>query len=194
MEKVSIKKKNIYRYDLFRQAGTMDLKTLLKWLFVPKFKIIYIFRKCEYWRSRNKLIFGFYRMIYGHYMVKYGVDIGAKASIGPGFIIRHMGGIVINSYAVIGKDVEIMQGITIGYERRGKRQGNPTIGDRVWIGSNAVIVGKITVGNDVLIAPNAFVNFDVPDNSIVIGNLGQIIRKENAVDEYVINTLELQVK
>ena len=86
----------------------------------------------------------------------------------------------------------ILQGVTIGYERRGKRQGNPVIGNRVWIGSNAIIVGKIRVGNNVLIAPGAFVNFDVPDGSIVIGNPGKILPRENAVDGYVIHTLNLE--
>lgn len=59
----------------------------------------------------------------------------------------YVGGIAINSDTVIGKNVEILQGVTIGYERRGKRQGNPTIGNNVWIGSNAVIVGKILMGD-----------------------------------------------
>lgn len=77
--------------------------------------------------------------------------------------------------------------LSIGYERRGKRQGAPTIGNNVWIGSNAVIVGKVEVGSDILIAPGAFVNFDVPDHSIVIGNPGVIIRKENATKGYMDN-------
>ncbi|MCD8096227.1 MAG: serine acetyltransferase [Ruminococcus sp.] len=135
-------------------------------------------------------MFALYRLLYEHYMTKYGVDIGAKTQIGPGFIVRHVGGIAIHSDVIIGKDVEILQGVTIGYERRGERQGTPKIGDRVWIGSNAIVVGKIHVGNNVLIAPGAFVNFDVPDNSIVLGNPGKIIPKEDAVKEYVVNTLD----
>ena len=83
-----------------------------------------------------------------------------------------------------------MQGVTIGYERRGERQGNPTIGNKVWIGSNAIIVGKIFIGNNVLIAPGSFVNFDVPDDSIVLGNPGKIIPKKNATEGYVINIFE----
>ena len=57
--------------------------------------------------------------------------------------------------------------------------------------TNAIIVGNITVGNNVLIAPGAFVNFDVPDNSIVIGNPGRVVNNDRATEEYVINTLEL---
>ena len=55
------------------------------------------------------------------------------------------------------------------------------------IGANAVIVGNITIGSDVLIAPPAYVNFDVPDHSIVIGNPARIIHRENATEDYVCN-------
>lgn len=183
-------RKKPYLYDLYRWTGKIDFKTFLKWRFVSKYNIVYLKRKCEMYREKNKLFFSFYRALYEHYMTKYGVDIGAKAQIGPGFIVRHVGGIAINSNVVIGKNVEILQGVTIGYERRGKREGNPTIGDSVWIGSNAAVVGKVSVGNNVIIAPGAFVNFDVPDNSIVIGNPAKIIQKDNATEQYVINTLE----
>lgn len=185
-----ILKRKPYLYDLYRWTGKYDVKTLIRWLFISKYKIVFLKRKCEIYRN-NKALFLLHRLLYEHYMTKYGVDIGAKTQIGPGFIVRHVGGIAINSNVVIGKDVEVLQGVTIGYERRGPRKGNPIIGNRVWIGSNAIIVGSIHIGDNVLIAPGAFVNFDVPDNSIVIGNPGEIIRKENAVDDYVINTLEL---
>ena len=177
-----------YLYDLYRWTGKCDWKTFLKWIFVPKYRIVFLLRKCQMHRNKHKVRFILWRLIYEHYMTKYGVDIGTKAEIGPGFIVRHVGGIAINSDTVIVKNVEILQGVTIGYERRGKRQGNPTIGNNVWIGSNAVIVGKILIGNNVLIAPGSFVNFDVPNDSIVLGNPGKIIPKKFATEGYVINT------
>ena len=64
------------------------------------------------------------------------------------------------------------------------------IGNKVWIGTNSVIVGKITIGDNVLIAPNSFVNFDVPSNSIVIGNPGKIIPSTNATDKYINNEIK----
>lgn len=57
----------------------------------------------------------------------------------------------------------------------------------MWIGTNAVIVGNITIGSDVLIAPLAYVNFDVPDHSIVIGNPARIISRDNATAGYIQN-------
>ena len=60
--------------------------------------------------------------------------------------------------------------MVIGQTNRGKNKGVPTIGNEVWIGINAAIVGGITIGDDVLIAPNSFVNVDVPSHSVVFGN------------------------
>ena len=67
----------------------------------------------------------------------------------------------------------------IGEVTAGKLKGNPTIKNHVWIGANAVIVGNVTIGEYSLIAPNSYVNFDVPAHSIVIGN--QIHHKEFAM-------------
>ena len=89
----------------------------------------------------------------------------------------------------MGKNINLSTGVTIGQENRGKRKGAPTIGNKVWIGPNAVIVGKITIGDDVLIAPLTYVNFDVPSHSIVIGNPGKIIHRDNATEEYINRTV-----
>lgn len=67
----------------------------------------------------------------------------------------------------------------------GGRKGAPAIGNEVWIGINAAIVGKITIGDDVLIAPNSYVNCDVPSHSIVFGNPCIIKHKENATEGYI---------
>lgn len=64
-----------------------------------------------------------------------------------------------------------------------------TIHDKCWIGTNSVIVGNITIGEDCLIAPLSFVNFDVPSHSIVIGNPARIIPKENATVGYINNLI-----
>lgn len=150
---------------------------------LPQYKFVYLKRKCEYWRSKNKLIFIFWRLIYQHYETKYLMDVSAKTIIGKGFKIEHLGGVVINPDAKLGNDVTILNNVLIGMEKRGKRTGSPDIGNKVYIASGAVITGKIKVGNNVLIAANSFVNFDVPNNSIVIGN--KIIKSNKATDYYI---------
>ena len=82
---------------------------------------------------------------------------------------------------------DINKGVTIGQENRGKRKGTPVIGDEVWIGINATIVGKVSIGSDVLIAPNTFVNKDIPDHSVVFGNPCVIIPNTKATEEYICN-------
>lgn len=101
--------------------------------------------------------------------------------------IGHPYCITINEKAVIGKNVNIHKGVTIGQENRGERKGTPVIGDEVWIGINSTIVAAIHIGNDVLIAPNAFVNCDIPDHSIVFGNPCIIKPKNNATEGYINN-------
>ena len=85
----------------------------------------------------------------------------------------------------MGKNINIHRGVLIGQTNRGGRRGAPVIGDEVWIGINATIVGKVTIGDDVLIAPNSYVNCDVPSHSIVFGNPCIIKHRENATEGYI---------
>ena len=124
-----------------------------------------------------------------HYQIKYGFQIYPETEIGEGFYLGHWGALVINPKVKIGKNCNIAQGVTIGQANRGERIGVPEIGDEVWIGTNAVIVGHIKIGNNVLIAPNAYVNTDVPSNSIVIGNPAQITPNEKATNGYINNKI-----
>ena len=118
----------------------------------------------------------------------YGFQIPHTTSIGKGLFLAHYGTIVINPNAVIGENCNIAQGVTIGRVNSGNLKGSPVIGNRVWIGPNAVLVGKIHIGNDVFIAPLSFVNVDVPDGCMVIGNPARII--ENKTSEGYINYFE----
>ena len=79
-------------------------------------------------------------------------------------------------------------GVLIGQENRGSRKGTPIIGNSVWLGINSAVVGSVSVGDDVLIAPNSFVNCDIPSHSIAIGNPCRIIHKDNATESYINHT------
>ena len=101
--------------------------------------------------------------------------------------LGHPYSITIGDGAVIGDNLNIHKGATIGVENRGKRMGAPTIGNRVYIGINAIVVGRITIGDDVMICPGVYVNFDVPSHSVVLGNPGTVHFRENATELYVRN-------
>ena len=116
---------------------------------------------------------------------KTGFSFEKNINIGSGLIIGHWGKIVLNGQAKLGNNVFLTHGVTIGRDVRGKRKGVPVIGDRVCIRANSTVVGNVHIGNDVLIAPNTFVNFDVPDHSIVIGNPASIHHRDNAKEGHL---------
>lgn len=124
------------------------------------------------------------RWIKKHYENRYGLEIDYK-NVDGGLLLLHPFNITVNSRAHVGKNCTLFKGCTIGSVRSGKREGVPTIGDRVVFCVNSTVVGNVHIGNDVLIAANSMVDFDVPDNSIVFGNPGQIKHKDQASKDYM---------
>ena len=143
------------------------------------------FRKAQ--GTTNPIVRLIYKCLFVHYRNKHLVELSLETQIGGGLYLGHANCITINPKAVIGKNVNIHKGVTIGQENRGTRKGAPTIGNEVWIGINSAIVGNITIGDDVLIAPNSYVNCDVPSHSIVIGNPCIIKHRDNATKDYINN-------
>lgn len=131
-----------------------------------------------------------YKALFRIWANQRGLEIAANQQIGGGFYIGHAYNITINGRAKIGRNCNIHKGIVIGQANRGPRKGYPTIGDRVWIGINSAIVGKISIGDDVMIAPDSFVNVDVPSHSVVFGNPCIIKHRVWATEEYVNNIVE----
>lgn len=180
-------KKQIFKKDLYRWYGEKG-ETLKQRIFRPiEIKYLYALRKLQ--NCKNIFTKAYYKLKLRRLSLKSNIQIPADTKIGEGFYIGHSGRIIINSRVVLGRNVNIATGVTIGQENRGKREGCPTIGDNCWIGTNAVIVGNIKIGNDVLIAPLSFVNFDVPNHSIVVGNPAKIISRENATEGYINKTV-----
>ncbi|MDO4763144.1 MAG: serine acetyltransferase [Flavobacteriaceae bacterium] len=181
--------KTTLQKDFYRESGKwLTHFQMLKKCFSPNLHFIYVLRNCQ--RYQKTPILGvIWRLILRHYQIKYGFQIYPETAIGEGFYLGHWGAVVINPKAKIGKNCNIAQGVTIGQANRGKNVGIPEIGDEVWIGANAVIVGNVNIGNNVLIAPNAYVNTDVPPNSLVMGNPAQIIPNEKATEGYINNKI-----
>ncbi|MDR3024429.1 serine acetyltransferase [Chryseobacterium sp.] len=176
---------SIIQKDFYRESGEW-LSTFQIWkkCINPNLHFVYILRKAQKYQ-KSPLLNIFWRIVLRHYQIKYGFQIYPETQIGEGFYLGHWGSLVINPKTVIGKNCNIAQGVTIGQQNRGKNEGSPIIGDEVWIGTNAVIVGAVTIGNNVLIVPNSYVNFDVPSNSVVIGNPAKIIPTPNATMDYI---------
>ena len=108
-----------------------------------------------------------------------GIEIHPSAKIGRGLFIDHGAGVVIGETAILGENVTLFQGVTLGGtgKERGKR--HPTLGNNVVIGAGAKVLGNITIGNDSMVGANAVVIRDVPEHSTVVGVPGRITRTKD---------------
>jgi serine O-acetyltransferase len=97
-----------------------------------------------------------------------GIELPCETTMGRRVVIEHFGGIIISGDAVIGDDVVIRNGVTIGLRRTGEK-GAPVIGNRVDIGAGAKVLGDIKIGDDVIIGANAVVLQDIPANCLAVG-------------------------
>lgn len=171
-----------FKSDYYRMTGitaSNKVKFAANILFKHNVRYMYLYRKYE---KRPTFLTKYMLYKIGR---RYGLEISGNVQIGPGLYLGHPYNITVAEGTIIGKNVNLHKGCTIGRENRGNRAGVPTIGDRVYVGIGAVIVGGITIGDDVLIAPNSFVNFDVPSHSVVIGNPASVHPRSNATESYV---------
>lgn len=188
--------KKILAQDLSR---VYDHKPSIKerFFFPPELKYLSLWRKASFYRQQYQtagslgcriasVYYGLKLMRLSHQTQ---INIPAEVKAGPGLFLSHLGRVIVHPDTVMGSNVNLATGITIGQCNRGAKKGVPTIGNQVWIGTNAVIVGKITIGDDVLIAPGAYVNTDVPSHSIVIGNPAVIHPSESATKDYINRTV-----
>lgn len=118
----------------------------------------------------SRLLKAWYHLCYRITGGKHRMEISYGARIGKGFLLLDPWLVTINSNAVIGENVTLGRNVTIGKQNRGSREGSPVIGNRVTIGTNAVIVGRITIGDGARIAPDSYVNRDIPPEADVSGN------------------------
>ena len=110
-----------------------------------------------------------------------GIEIHPGACIGKRFFIDHGDGVVIGETTVIGDDVTLFQGVTLGGTGKDVGKRHPTIGNSVTIGAGAKVLGPFTVGDGSKIGAGAVVLKEVPPHSTVVGNPGRIVRRNDSV-------------
>lgn len=163
------------RADLRRRYAMTSgstLKRVLSCARAPGVHAVLVLRFGQWSRRRPKLLRIVFDPIYAilDFMVQalWGIEIPRGAKVGPGLYIGHYGGITVSSQAVIGRDCNLSQNITIGVSGGGTKRGAPTIGDNVYIAPGARLFGRITIGNNVKIGANAVIHKDLPDNAIAV--------------------------
>lgn len=188
--------KYLVNSDLYRHCGIVGWRKLLYHLVwqpvvaLPGFKYSFFLRLCAYLRSKKVMRYTLYypfRLLLYRYEQKYGIRIAVTTKIGAGLFIGNYSGIFVNTRAVIGKNFNISQGVVIGEANRGHRKGTAVIGDNVYVGPGAKIVGKVQIGDNVAIGANCVVVKDIPDNAVVVGVPGRIISLKGSGD-YVTQT------
>lgn len=107
-----------------------------------------------------------------------GIEIHPGAQIGNRFFIDHGMGVVIGETTIIGDDVLLYQGVTLGGTGLEKGKRHPTIGNNVVVGAGAKVLGNITIGDSSYIGANAVVIKDVPPNSTVVGVPGRVTKQD----------------
>ena len=107
-----------------------------------------------------------------------GIEIHPAAEVGHRLFIDHGTGVVIGETAIVGDDVTMYQGVTLGGTGKASTKRHPTIGNGVFIGSGAKILGDITIGNNCRIGAGSVVLRDIPPNSTVVGVPGHVVFRE----------------
>ena len=124
----------------------------------------------QLWKWRRRILA---RMLSNWLRFLTGIEIHPGAKIGRRFFIDHGMGVVIGETSVIGNDVLIYHGVTLGGKEFTRAKRHPTIGNNVMIGAESIVLGNITVGDNVQIGAGSVVTKDVAPNSVVIGGRTQ---------------------
>lgn len=132
------------------------------------------------WKHHMKMLA---ELISYHTRKKYAIEIHPGATIGKYLFIDHGAGVVIGETAIIGDNVTMYHGVTLGGRGSSHGKRHPTIGNNVMLGAGAQLLGNITVGDNARIGANATVLEDVPTGQTVIGYKGKVLYKD---DDYII--------
>lgn len=140
----------------------------------PSFKAQVYHKIAKYFYSKDHFLIARYLSEKGKR--KTGIEIHPGATIGKGLFIDHGTGVVIGETAIIGDNVIMFHGVTLGGNGKENGKRHPTIGNNVFIGSGAKILGNIKIGNNVKIGANAVVLENIKDNTTVVGVPGKIVK------------------
>jgi serine O-acetyltransferase len=112
-----------------------------------------------------------------------GVGINRKTPIGKGFVVHNFSNVNVDAERV-GENFTVNQGVSVGSDFRwqSRHGGRPVIGNNVFLGAGAKVLGAVTVGNNVMVAANALVERSVPDNCSVVGVPARIIARDSGSD------------
>lgn len=153
------------------------IKTSLEVFLYPSFKAILRYR-LAHWLYLKKRYF-LARWLSQKTVRKTGIEIHPGATIGKGLFIDHGHGVVIGETAIVGDNVTLYQGVTLGGTGKESGKRHPTLGNNVMVSAGAKILGSFTVGENSKIGAGSVVLSEVPPNSTVVGVPGRVVKRDN---------------
>lgn len=177
------------RWDLARYHHKLRQPKLAIVLLFPGFQAVAFYRISRWLNTRSKrhLVWWWPLLILEAVVTRLveivtGIYISPNAQIGAGLYFPHFGCIFIGEGAVIGRNCDVYQGVTIGYSGRPGQSGYPVLGDRVFVAAGAKVIGPLQVGHDVAIGANAVLTKAAPDHVVVLGIPGKVHSRQGSFD------------
>ena len=153
------------------------IKSSMEVLLYPSFKAMIYYRIAH--RLYLKKHYFWARWISQKSVRRTGIEIHPGATIGKGLFIDHGAGVVIGETAILGDNVTLFQGVTLGGNGKEKGKRHPTLGDNVMVSAGAKILGSFTIGENSKIGAGSVVLQEVPPNATVVGVPGRIVKRDN---------------
>ena len=153
------------------------LKSPMEVLLYPSFRVMLSYRRAH----KHYLKGHFFRARYISQKAarKTGIEIHPGAVIGKGFFIDHGTGVIIGETSIIGDNVTLYQGVTLGGTGKEHGKRHPTVGNNVMISAGAKVLGSFTIGDNSKIGAGSVVLSEVPPNSTVVGVPGRVVKRNN---------------
>lgn len=178
-----------FKGDIWRQFGRFSWGLALRgFLRRRSLRPLATLRLCQAAAPRSRALLLLARMLHGWACRSAGIDLSWRTRVGPALALTHGWGLVVNEGVVLGRNVTLFHGVTLGQRDHiaadGTRRnaGCPVIEDDVWIGPHAIVVGAVRIGTGSRIAGGAVIFDDVPPHSIVLGNPARVVKSNCAAD------------
>lgn len=150
------------------------IKSNMEVFLYPSFKAILSYRVAH--KLYRKKHYFFARWVSQRAVRKTGIEIHPGARIGRGLFIDHGTGVIIGETAIVGNNVTLYQGVTLGGTGKEKGKRHPTLRDNVMVSAGAKVIGSFTIGENSKIGAGSVVIEEVPPNCTVVGVPGRIVR------------------
>ena len=163
-------------YEVIKERDP-SVKSMMEVLLYNTFKAMHSYR-----RAHRHYLKGHYflaRLISQRAVRKTGIEIHPGATIGKGFFIDHGSGVIIGETAIVGDNVTLYQGVTLGGTGKETGKRHPTLGDIVMVSAGAKVIGSFTVGDNSKIGAGSVVIEEVPPNCTVVGVPGRVVKRNN---------------